>query len=162
MIKEVKGNIFNFTTKNCIILHQVNAQGVMGGGIAKTVKELFPNTYSSYKQYCNKHTNKKDLLGMNYITTELWNGNQIDIGNCFGQLNYGRNGCYTDYNALRKCFEYIDDNYPMATKVLIPKYIGCGLAGGEWNIVSQMIEEVFFGWENVLLVDFDGSEIVSR
>ena len=44
------------------------------------------------------------------------------------------------------------------SKILIPKYIGCGLAGGDWNIVSEIIEEVFID-KDVLIVDFDGSKI---
>ena len=37
MITEVRGNIFNFIEEGCILLHQVNCQGVMGGGIANTI-----------------------------------------------------------------------------------------------------------------------------
>ena len=36
MYTEIKGNIFNTTVK--YIMHQVNAQGVMGAGIAKAIK----------------------------------------------------------------------------------------------------------------------------
>ena len=37
MYTEIKDNIFNTTVK--YIMHQVNAQGVMGAGIAKAIKD---------------------------------------------------------------------------------------------------------------------------
>ena len=37
-----------------IICHQVNCQGVMGSGIAKQVREKYPNVYNSYKKACDK------------------------------------------------------------------------------------------------------------
>ena len=69
----------------------------------------------------------------------------------------GRDKRYTDCKKLRKSFEQVasDCDY---SKILIPKYIGCGLAGGDWNIVSEIIDEVFIDHE-VLIVDFDGSDV---
>lgn len=158
MITEVKGNIFNFIEEGCILLHQVNCQGVMGGGIAKTIKELFPNVYSAYKEYCTYY-NKK-CLGDMFPVHIRFKSKNFTIGNCFGQEYYGRDKRYTDYEKLRKSFEQVasDCDY---SKILIPKYIGCGLAGGDWNIVSEIIGEVFKD-HDVLIVDFDGSKIANQ
>ena len=51
MIKHVKADIF--TTDCDIIVHQVNCYGVMGSGIAKQVKERYPDVYDIYKSLCN-------------------------------------------------------------------------------------------------------------
>ena len=160
MITEVKGNIFNFIEEGCILLHQVNCQGVMGGGIAKTVKELFPEVFTRYKNYCSK-TNK-DCLGDMLPVMSKYNKCNFYIGNCFGQKYYGRDKRYTDYEGLKRSLDLVTiflgiDDSP-CSKILIPKYIGCGLAGGDWNIVSEIIDEVFKDHE-VLIVDFDGSKI---
>ena len=157
MIQEVKGNIFNFIEDACILLHQVNCQGVMGSGIAKTVKELFPKVYKVYKEYCN--ISNKYCLGHMLPVNVKYKEYNFTIANCFGQKYYGRDKKrYTDYIALRKSFEEVVLLNNPYSKVIIPKNIGCGLAGGDWNIVYEIIEEVFKDTD-VLIVDFDGSEI---
>ena len=44
IIKE--GNVFDSDAD--IICHQVNCQGVMGSGVAKEVRERFPNVYEEF------------------------------------------------------------------------------------------------------------------
>ena len=56
MIKHVKADIF--TTDCDIIVHQVNCYGVMGAGIAKQVKERYPDVYDIYKSLCNRLVEK--------------------------------------------------------------------------------------------------------
>ena len=41
MISIVEGNIFNLLENNSVLIHQTNCMGVMGAGIAKTVKYKF-------------------------------------------------------------------------------------------------------------------------
>ena len=60
MIKHIKCDIFE--SGATMILHQVNCQGVMGSGIAKQVREKFPNVYEAYKEYCNWHL-PHEMLG---------------------------------------------------------------------------------------------------
>ena len=36
-----------------VIGHVVNCQGVMGGGIAKSIKERYPSVYEEYKAFHN-------------------------------------------------------------------------------------------------------------
>lgn len=49
MIKHVKADIF--TTDCDIIVHQVNCYGVMGAGIAKQVKERYPDFMTFINHY---------------------------------------------------------------------------------------------------------------
>lgn len=143
MIKIVEGNILNATED--IICQQVNCQGVMGAGLAKQIRNKYPEVYPSYKKFCEgcKDNNKRTLLG------EIQAINVSDgkvIANLFGQFSYGRDKQYTDYKALKECLEGIlklasmfNDNDSIA----IPYEIGCGLAGGSWGIVYKIIEDVF-------------------
>ena len=129
-----------------IILHQVNCMGVMGAGFAKYVRDTFPDLYFEYKRICNqvnylyginpKPAQPKDLLGQVFI---YYDENYI-ILNMFSQLNYGRNKCQTDYEAMEKALKYIRGQYP-DNKITAPKYIGYGNAGGDWNIVSKLLEK---------------------
>ena len=75
-----------------------------------------------------------------------YNGYDYNIASIFGQEYYGRNGCFTDYDALRRAMEPIRvmatpfPAYPLTT-VRIPYKMGCGLGGGDWSIVSRIIQE---------------------
>jgi len=145
LIKIVDGDILE--AKEDIICHSCNCQGVMGGGIAKQVKEKYPDVYRQYKTLCDR-TESKELLGLAQL---LGCDNGKIIANLFGQENYGRNGQYTDYDALRKAFTSI---YERATNhkesVAIPWLIGCSLGGGNWEIVYKIIEEVFHDYDVTL------------
>ena len=52
MIHHVKGNLLD---SNCdYICHQVNCQGVMNSGVAKQIREKWPEVYESYVNFYNK------------------------------------------------------------------------------------------------------------
>ena len=150
MIKFTNGDIFDYVQNNDVVLHQVNCKGVMGGGIAYQIKNMFPNVYQTYNAYCKKH-NYKCLGDFLPVETNL-DANSFQIGNCFGQDGYGM-GLQTNYNALRNCFEQTKLLFPH-NRILIPHSIGCGLAGGDWNIVFKMIEDVL-GDCDVLIVKYN-------
>lgn len=141
MIKIVEGNILD--AKEGIICHQVNTRGVMGAGLARQIRDKYPSTYKKYVLYC-KSKSVDDLLGDVLFTQE-----DKLIANIFGQKDYGREKQQTDYNALRNGFRRVfnrasgRDNKTCTYSVAIPQGIGCGLAGGDWNVVYGIIEDVF-------------------
>lgn len=120
--------------KKRIILHQVNCQGVMGAGFAKQIKNKYPLCFNEYKQIC-KNKNSKELLGTIYI----YEGNKDIIVNMFSQDKCGRDKRYTDYIAMEKAIKELRQIYPSET-IIAPYKIGCGLAGGNWNIVKEILE----------------------
>jgi hypothetical protein len=66
------------------------------------------------------------------------------ISNIFGQYQYGREKCHTEYKSLSGGMRHILKVATDEQKIVyIPYKIGCGLAGGNWNIVEKMIYEVF-------------------
>lgn len=141
MIKIVEGNILD--TKEDVICHQVNCMGVMGSGLAKQIRNKYPEVYPSYIKYCKgcKDNDPKNLLGE--VQTIPCSDGKI-IANLFGQYRYGRDKQYTDYNALKTSLEGILQVAKMFNDTIaIPYNLGCGLAGGDWNIVYKIIEEVF-------------------
>lgn len=120
--------------------HQVNAQGKMGKGIAKTIKNKFPKTYESYM---NAYNDNKLELGRTIITHEQ---NKF-IANICAQENYGNRSdiVYTDYEALQNGFLYIKQFcLNNGIKYIgIPCYIGCGCGNGDWNTVVDIIYSIF-------------------
>ena len=132
----INGDIFNCTED--IIVHQTNCLGVMGSGLAKQVKKKFPDVFKGYYHYCKTHK-AEDILGTALICED-----KKYIANVFGQCNYGTDKQYTEYDALRKGLKEVRDFAKERNlSVAIPYKIGCGLAGGDWNTVFEMITDIF-------------------
>ena len=136
MLRYEKGNLV--TGNYPIFCHQVNCQGVMGAGLAKQIRSKYPIVYEEYKEYCQSTDNK---LGTNYYTSTL--GGRVCV-NMFAQDKYGRNRRYTDYSAFKSCLDdlasYLNKNFK-SLPVAFPYGIGCGLAGGDWNIILGMLTD---------------------
>ena len=146
MIKHVKGDIFSEASDDgtTIICHQVNCRGVMGAGIAKTVKKLFPDVYKVYKEKCKDAGNHKtELLGQVQLCHTKLLGNDYLIANIFGQYSYGYGALYTEYDALREAFNTLVGMLIPTSDftIRIPYMMGCGLAGGDWNTVKEIIDD---------------------
>ena len=149
-----------------IICHQVNCKGVMGSGVAKQIREQFPNVYDIYKQKCTASRPHK-LLGVSQFVPVVTDKtpNFLGVFNLFGQKDYGYDGKqYTDYQALRTAFttmkSCIDTLSTVSDKrfsVAIPYKIGCGRGGGDWDVVLDIIYEVFNDSRyDILICEYDG------
>lgn len=142
------GDIFspNRTGHECVVCHQVNCQGVMGAGLAAQIRRMFPEVYDDYLKECGKIAKPSDLLGKVLFYSVKYNGFDYNIASIFGQERYGRSGCFTDYDALRRAMEPIRvmatpfPAYPLTT-ARIPYKMGCGLGGGDWSVVLSIIQE---------------------
>lgn len=143
MIKVINGDLLDATED--IIGHQTNTKGVWGSGIAKAIKDRYPEAYLQYQLSCHEYGDK--LLGLCWMT-------KVDearvVANLFGQTTFGRNKnvVYTDYNALRSALQSLKIRAKkFGYSVALPYNIGCGLANGDWNVVYGIIEEVFRDYE---------------
>lgn len=139
MIHYVKGNLLD---SDCdYICHQVNCQGVMNSGVARQIRERWPEVYEGYKRFCDRATDNADpLLGRVFIARPV-DGKRVV--NMFSQYDYGYDGGrYTSYNAFANCLSVIKEHISIDKTIGFPKNIGCGLGGGDWNIISSLIEEV--------------------
>lgn len=140
-MKFVLGNILSPNKENkCVVVcHQVNCRGVMGAGLAKQIRKKHPYVYDLYRDKCIQIQNGIGGLGDVQFCSALEYSGYV-VANIFGQDGYGRDKQYTDYNALRKAFAHIAQAFPHDT-IRIPYKMGCGLGGGEWPAVLQIIEE---------------------
>lgn len=147
MINIVKGNILDAIED--IIVQQVNCKGVMGAGLAKSILNKYPNVKKEYQSFRSFNLNKgltdKDLLGLvNYVRVS----DGKVIANVFGQVNIKKNHfdktVYTKTEALTRGLKEVKELSKQLNKsVAIPYGIGCGLAGGDWNIISEIIDSIF-------------------
>ena len=118
------------------ILHQVNCQGVMGAGIAKQIRKMCPKHYEGYKDHIEYYE------GLVLGTTIVTYSSEFDgyVYGLFGQENYGRDGKrHTNYAALISALEYC--GFYNKSRIGVPKYMGCGLAGGDWDIVETLLKD---------------------
>ena len=144
-----RGNILDYESKVDIIAHQVNCQGIMGGGLALQIKNKWPKVFKSYSDFVNKSVidmggrARSFLLGACQVVQISSN---FGIANLFGQYDIG-NGRQTDYEALFKSLCSLRKKMLdlRLTSVAFPLKLGCGLAGGNWNIVSALIKDAFDG-----------------
>lgn len=139
MIVYKTGNII-YATED-IICHQVNCLGIVGAGLASQIKEFFPRAYYLYKQFCKENT-PIQLLGKAQMVPC---GSKI-VANLFGQNGVGHKSVQTNYKALHNAIdsvlcEVVHGEYKGKT-VAFPYGLGCGLAGGDWSIVSKSIESI--------------------
>ena len=145
-MKHQVGNVIQSVTSG-VILHQVNCQGVMGSGIAKEIRETYPVVWEKYRQMCamthiEDGRHGETLLGMAQLIRV---SDTLVIGNLFGQQYYGRdpNQRYTSYDALDAALDIVAEMLPdqgFTPADVHHPLIGCGLGGGDWTIVSSIIQ----------------------
>lgn len=142
MISIVKGGNLVEATQ-MIIAHQVNCMNAMGSGVAKAIREKYPLHYIDFMN--DVRTSK---LG-SYVMTDLTDKNRTYnehtdriIFGLYGQYDCGTDKIHTDYKALLNAMQdmFVWCNLNGYSEVAMPYMIGSGLAGGDWNLIYEMIE----------------------
>jgi len=110
----------------------INKLGQIESGLVSLVYNIDSNTLVQYANGWIIPTLNKTLVKHLYVV------------NAYTQYWHGRNkpndvGIPLDYDALRLCMRKINHNFK-GLHIGLPK-IGCGLAGGDWEIVSKIIEK---------------------
>ena len=131
-----------------VIVHGCNCFCTMSAGIAKAIKLEFPEAYAA-----DLETQKgdRDKLGSFSNATVSRYGHEITIVNAYSQFNWKGHGNKADYEAIKSIFSLIKKKYS-GKKIGYP-LIGAGLAGGNWEIIAQIIEKALIN-ENHTLVQF--------
>ncbi len=134
-----QGNIFESGEK--FLAHGCNCKKSMGAGIAKQVRERYPNAYKADQATIWGDKNK---LGSFTFGIEE---DGVMVFNAYTQFDYSRTHRCVDYGALEKAINKIAQTVKIITvtegaaALAMPK-IGCGLGGGDWNIVSGILERI--------------------
>lgn len=128
-----------------IICHQVNCKGAFGSGVAAAIANKWPEAKKDYLEYVSLNKpNPYQMLGHILITKCKDSHTVIHM---FSQYDYGRgNKQYTNYLAFENCLLKISDRINIEERIAFPWKIGCGLGGGDWNIIYSMIEEKLNGY----------------
>ena len=139
------------TSDKTIIVQQVNCLGRMGKGLALSIMNRYDNVRKEYQAFQKKQFKKlgevEKLLGLTQFI-DVYDGKII--ANIFGQVDIKKGphdkNVYTKEPALLKGIEEVKNKaQALGVSVAIPTYIGCGLAGGDWNSIKPAIERIFDG-----------------
>jgi O-acetyl-ADP-ribose deacetylase (regulator of RNase III) len=131
-LKRKNGNLLD--ADETIIAHGVNCSGVFNAGVAYQIRRRWPEVYESYIE---KYKGSGWMLG----DIQIVETNTKIIANLATQLGYGIEKVHVNYKAIETCFQkLLQYCYIHKLSVAIPK-IGAGLAGGDWNIISTIIEK---------------------
>lgn len=134
MITYIKGDLLGSDEKH--IAHGCNCSGGFGSGFAKQIAEQYPQLRHAY---LHRHNTRGWKLGDVQIVG-VGDGSGREVANCATQERYGRpdEGPYVSYPAIRQVIRDLLKSWPSG--FAIPR-IGAGLAGGNWDIISGIIEE---------------------
>lgn len=163
-IKEIRGNLLTLAENgefDCI-MHVVNSFGVMGSGIALSIKKKYPFTFENYENLC-KGSSAEDLLGDNLMVWEKsLNGKDFLISNIFAMHSLGGDGRNLNYEAFYSSIGRMLEEESQEFGIIsfgCPKLMGCDRAGGDWNVVQAMLVSLFGRYEkmNLVIVDWDNT-----
>lgn len=155
-MKVIKGDILTQTSG--LIIHGVNCQGSMGSGIALKIRKVYPQVYHDYITYTDKVKRQFGSLLGEVIYTQV--SDSLVIASAYTQMYYGHSPGrrYVSYDAVDSVFDKISQHVkrePLLRDgpIMFPK-IGCGLARGQWGIVSAIIEH-HLGDKDITLFTFE-------
>jgi len=148
-MKIIKGDLIHFAEQGVfdLIVHGSNCFCKMGAGIAKSIKQHFPDAYEA--DLTTKKGDKRKLGTWTIGHIDLDSGDELLVMNGYTQYDYRGKGPHADYNAIKSVFNGIKVFYP-CLKIGYPK-IGAGLAGGDWSRISKIIDEQLEGMDHTLV-----------
>lgn len=114
------------------LLHQANCFNTMNSGVAKAIREEFPEAYVAD---CKTRKGDPEKLGTySYVGIDKLSGY---IVNLYGQYTYGRDGRkYTLPGELEAALAAFGDHFGLGGElgltICLPR-LGCGLGGASWQ-----------------------------
>ena len=129
----------------------------MGAGIAKQIKDRYPQAYEADTKFYNNEYNDgggwKGAIG-HYSKAEIESkflpNNKGRIYNLYTQSGYSTSERQVHYEhfwqamkAMQEDLLFIQHETGDAQILGLPYGISCGLAGGNWQIIEAMINDIF-------------------
>ena len=131
-----------------VIVQGCNCFNTMGGGIAAQINKRF---HSAYVEDCKTVSGDKSKLG-NYTSVDINrpDGSTFTIINGYTQYGFGsQDDPPVDYDAIKSVFAKVKAGFT-GKKIGYP-LIGAGLAGGDWNIISKIIDTELTGCDHTVV-----------
>ncbi len=150
-MKTIKGDLIELALlgKFEVIIHGCNCFCIMDAGIAKQIRRNFPAAYE-----IDRATNRGDKAKLGTISHAVI-GNLIVI-NAYTQFNLGKD---FNYDAITNCFKEIKRQF--SGKIIGYPKISAGIAGGDWDVISKIIDTELAG-EDHTLVEYESSGLPNK
>lgn len=130
--REIKGDLISFAKQGHfdVIGHGCNCFCTMGAGLAPQMAEHFGcHYYPLENEFYRGDERKLGKIDYTYYRNTA-------VVNMYTQYKPGKD---LVYSALEHCLKELNREF-QGKHIGLPQ-IGCGIAGGDWNIVSQMIKK---------------------
>ncbi len=148
-VEYVKGDLLSFSQWNCA-LQCVNAQGVMGSGLAKSFRDRWPAVYTVYREAYE--AGELDLG--TFTVAEVEPGKRVI--NLVGQTFYRKDPAdktrYASYDAVYSGMETLRAALQDAMEagrgpysLGIPLKLASDRAGASWPVIDSMIHDIWAG-----------------
>lgn len=158
IVNTVKGNAISLFLNGeyDMFAHGCNIFNRMGSGIAKEVRERLPELWELDQKTVEGDRSK---LGTISVTSYPYAGLAF---NFYTQATYWDPSDMLSYDATRSCFETLNTmcqetvDFGLGKPTMCIPKIGAGLAQGDWDKISAIINEVTPNID-ITVVEFDGS-----
>jgi O-acetyl-ADP-ribose deacetylase (regulator of RNase III) len=150
MIHYIKGDATDPSSRPAIIAHVVNDVGAWGRGFVLAISKRWKKPELMYRAWymASRSWIGEAGTGFRLGATQLIDVEpSIKVANMVAQHGIGRNAGYVplQYDALRECLRKLRLAASLyGSSVHMPR-IGCGLAGGSWDVVGPIVERELDG-----------------
>ncbi|MFC4159134.1 macro domain-containing protein [Chitinimonas lacunae] len=148
-MKQISGNLLDLAEAGQfdLIVHGCNCFCTMGAGLAKTIRQHYPEAFAADAATVAADRNK---LGTYSIATIRRGPVEFLIVNAYTQYDWRGRHIKADYDAIRSVFARLRQTFP--DKRIGYPLIGAGLARGDWKLISSIIEAELAGMDHALVV----------
>ena len=143
-MKETTGNLIDLAAggRFDVIVHGCNCFGNMGGGIAREISRRYPAALEA-----DRATPRGDRGKLGTTSTAAADG--FTIVNAYTQYDTTGPQPRVDYDAVGRAFAEVKQRFG-GQRIGYP-LIGCGLAGGDWAVVGEIIDRELDGEDHTLV-----------
>lgn len=123
-----------------VVIHGANCFNTMGSGIAKYIRQDYPEAYEAD---CKTIAGDRSKIGTYSYADIVRNNHKITVINAYTQYEFGKGKDHFEYDTFPALLQSIKEKY--GDKRIGLPLIGCGLAGGDEKRILSIIKEVFDG-----------------
>ena len=111
--------------------------GRYNAGLAKQIRAAYPSAYNAYMDAYKRY-------GSEWMLGRVIVAKGSPVLNMVAQKHYGRGDRrYLDYGYLLECLLKAQLHFcNRGDKIGVPAQLGCGLAGGDWGVVQEILQGV--------------------
>ena len=137
MLNHTKGNLIDMAEAGefDVIVHGCNCFNTMGAGIAREIRDRYPQAWASDSMTERGDYNK---LGNWSVGINDLEDSKFIIINAYTQFNISVGKDVFEYSAFALVLQKLE--YAFGNKRIGLPYIGMGLAGGKKDVIIPMIE----------------------